>query len=127
MNLADVKIVTCYFSKVLKLPLDIVPISIAQSQPKGCNLEVCKTFIPSNFCRDLYRQGDWKGYRQEYRRLYNNKLTKEKFVEYLKEKDYSKVALICWEKDFNKCHRSFTAEIINGFKIFHCKVEEFQN
>ena len=118
------KIITTYFSKMAKIPDDYVKIIITRYPPKWLDIKntprcfLAKCFSPSSDILMKYKKDlDWDDYVErfnhqikysaEYKRvsqlLVNNINTKG-----------SKYALICFEKDPSRCHRTLVAENIKS-------------
>lgn len=106
-------IYTSYFAKIRSLPQSIVPISIALKSPTYFQGLQYKVLAPSSSI--LY---DWKfnGSSKEVytRRFFDeilNNLSCEQVVSELKEMSGGKdIALVCYEKSSDFCHRHLVAE-----------------
>lgn len=118
-------IYTTYFSKLRKLPQNIVPVSIARFPPKGVRVFEYKALAPSTELLMSYKQtGDWAAYVNTYDNTVLAKLDPYKVVEDLKTLTNSAdIALVCFEKDFTHCHRSLVAEWLKGYGF---RVEEYK-
>lgn len=112
---------TTYFSKIKKLPRDVVPVSIARFPPKGVKILEYKTLAPSTELLMSYKQtGDWAAYVNTYNQTVLAKLDPYETVENLKALTNSaNIALVCFEKDFTHCHRTLVAEWMkaHGFDV----------
>lgn len=75
--------------------------------------------------RDGYRaDGDWKRYTKGF--LNHLKTQKDAIVELSELVQSSTCALLCYEADFNFCHRSMVADAVNkqcGAKVEHIRVK----
>lgn len=106
------KIYTSYFAKIKNMPDDIIPIAICGQSPNGYKGKQFKILAPTYDIFMQYKQtGDTELYTQ---RFYNERLNKlnalniYKRLEVLSEgKD---IALICYEKSSDFCHRHLVAD-----------------
>ena len=118
-------IYTTYFAKVRKLPAGIVPISIARFPPKDVRVSEYKRLAPGTELLMAYKAtGDWAAFVATYDSTVLAKLDPHKTVKELGElargHDF---ALVCFEKDYARCHRTLVAEWLktNGYDV-----KEFQ-
>lgn len=114
-------IYTTYFAKIKKLPIDIVPISIAQFPPKDIKILEYKSLAPSPKLLSAYKTtGDWTAYVNTYDLTVLAKLDPHKTVTDLCELTHNHdFAMVCFEKDWTRCHRTLVAEWLkeNGYDV----------
>ena len=115
------KIYTTYFAKLKKLPSDVVPVPISNSIP-GVDRENTSYYslsankyqklVPPWYVVKAYKEnGDQEQYIKDYKRLILDRLNPEDVVEHLKNiAGYNDVALVCYEKSGDFCHRNIVAE-----------------
>ncbi len=107
------KIYTTYFAMVKKLPANIVPISIAIKPPnesfaKNAYRELFPTW---NILKAYKDDGDEEKYTRDYKRTVLNHLLPEQVYKDLKQiSNGNDVALVCYEKPENFCHRHIVAD-----------------
>lgn len=108
-------IYTTYFAKLKSLPESIVPISICGKAPTGYKGLQCKVLAPKY---DFFMA--WK---QNHDNDFYIRCYKEQVLSHLSPKDVadtlyqmsggSDVALVCYEKPSDFCHRHLVAEWMN--------------
>ena len=115
------KIYTTYFAKLSKLPNDIVPVPISNSVP-GANRESdtysslvankYKKLVPPWYIVKAYQEnGDKEQYERDYNKLVLSNLNPHDVVKQLKVyAGYNDVALVCYEKSSDFCHRHIVAK-----------------
>lgn len=109
-------IYTSYFSRVRELKkCGIQPIAISRGVPAGWAERQIKELAPT---WQMLKMSD-----EDYNRCYEQILAnvdRDKLVESFGGRD---VALLCWEKDINECHRKRVGEWLRegGYEV-----EEFQ-
>lgn len=117
-------IYTSYFAKVKDLPENIIPISIANKDPKGTNFKKLQIFVPGDWLWDWKKK--YKGneetsaaigeYRDKYRKQVfssaDNTRIKEIISEILSENPGKEICLLCYENPTKFCHRHFAAGIL---------------
>ena len=106
------KILTSYFAKIPKMDRRISePISIARFTPKWYIGEKCLELAPSAETLLAYKEdGDWENFRSRYLEELRH-VNPHEVHRKLKELGRSKnVVLVCFEKDYFKCHRSICAK-----------------
>ena len=115
------KIYTTYFAKLKKLPNDIVAVPISNSIP-GVTREnesqsdlanrKYKKLVPPWYVVKAYKEnGDEQQYIADYKKLVLDNLEPHEVVKCLKNiVGYNDVALVCYEKSGDFCHRHLVAE-----------------
>ena len=129
------KIYTTYFAKVKKLPENVIPISIAAKTPDVKMKEYKKLAPPWYILKTYKDNGNEEEYVKEYNRVVLNNLNPKKVVEDLACIAQNKsvvigddvinipcdldVALVCYEKSGDFCHRHLVADWLNknGFAV----------
>ncbi len=104
------RIYTTYFAKVRSLPEDVVPVSIAAYPPRGWNGHTLYALAPNDAILHKYkRDGDWLSYVRQYEGDVLI-MQPEDIIEALGKLSGGRdVALVCFEKDHTRCHRSLVA------------------
>lgn len=106
------EIYTTYFAKVKDLPKDITPISICGKAPDGWDGLQYKTLAPKwGFFQEWKKNGDNNYYIKHFKEEVLDKL--DAYHEYCTLKAISptdKIALVCYEKPADFCHRHLVAE-----------------
>lgn len=107
-----IKIYTTYFAKVKKLPSHIVPISICAKPPEGFQGAQYRELKPTyNTLMDYKNTGDWEKFVERYKAETLSKLDVRTVINDLKVLGCGKdVALVCYEKSSDHCHRQIVAE-----------------
>ena len=105
-------IYTSYFSKINKLPQNIIPISISAKPPKGyVGLQYKKLAPTYQILMEWKRTGDNDWYIEEYDDAVLSNFKPDKVVaELMQMSEGQDVALICFEKSGDFCHRHLVAE-----------------
>lgn len=108
-------IYTSYFGQLKNLERDgIEPIAISRSQPKGFTgqkrLDLAPTWA-------MLKMSD-----AQYDECYERILSRMDVDAFIKEYEGRDVALLCWEKDINECHRKRVGEWL---RAAGCEVEEY--
>lgn len=115
-------IYTTYFAKLRSLPPDITPISICAKAPawySGCQY---KRLAPTYDClMDWKRTHDNDAYIARYNKEVLSRLSASQVMidlRSLRGKDYGDIALVCYEKPSDFCHRHLVAQWLsdNGFR-----------
>ena len=128
-------IYTSYFANIKNLPPNIVPVAICGKSPKGWKgLEYKKLAPKYKFFMEWKENNDNEFYIQHFK---NEVLDCLNFKEVLHdlavllktnpnydEDTHDSIALICYEKPEDFCHRHLVA---NWFKEHGYNVEEFKN
>lgn len=115
------KIYTTYFAKLKKLPSDVVPVPISNSIPGTSGGDTAYSSLSANKYQKLvppwyivktYKEnGDKEQYIKDYKRLMLDHLDPHGVVANLKNRaGYNDVALVCYEKSGDFCHRHLVAE-----------------
>ena len=115
------KIYTTYFAKLKKLPNYIVPVPISNSIPgiyrentsysSLSNNKYRKLVPPWYVVKEYNENSDKEQYTRDYQRLVLDHLDPHDVVEWLKNiAGYNDVALVCYEKSSDFCHRHLVAE-----------------
>ena len=107
-----VMIYTSYFAKVNKLPDNIVPISISAKPPRGYKGLQYKKLAPTyQILMDWKETGDTETYIEEYDDNVLSNFKPVKIVtELIQMSEGKDIALICFEKPDDFCHRHLVAE-----------------
>lgn len=109
----EISIYTSYFGNSKKLRADgILPICVSLYPPRYLSCPSIKELAPQRFM--LSPDYPW----DEYERFYKGNILRQlnpsdiiKRIELIAANyQFSKVALCCYEKDDNECHRKFIAE-----------------
>ena len=114
------KIWTYYYSKIKDLPEEVLPISIAGWGPKGLNFPEYRKLAPKKEWFWEYKENkDQKFYKKKYSETVLNLLTPEEVYKDLMDilnqinqefkTNYTDVALCCYEKSEDFCHRHLFA------------------
>lgn len=105
-------IYTSYFAYIRKLPQDIVPIAISASIPKSVRMTMYQKLAPSyDILMTWKRTPDREKYIKDYNEQILSRLDANKVVNELYRLSHGKnVALICYEKPEDFCHRHLVAE-----------------
>lgn len=113
------KVWTTYYGNLRSLPVDVVPISIAARAPSGYDgLEYRALIPPYGVFADYKAGGPWENYIDGYTRQVLNRLDAGTVMSELSAlSEGSDIALICYEKPEDNCHRHLVAEWLssNGF------------
>ena len=119
------KIITTYFAKLRTLPDNIVPISICSKAPTWYNGLQYKKLAPRyEFFMKWKRDHDNDYYIKCFNEQVLSPLDPKIVVEELMEKAGSEnIALVCYEKPGDFCHRHLVAEWLNNNGY---TVEEFK-
>ena len=118
------KIYTTYFAKLKSLPKDIIPISICGKAPTGYKgLEYKKLAPKYDFFMKWKETHDNDYYIKCYNEQVLSKLDpKQVFVDLIEltpsDITFPKIALVCYEKSGDFCHRHLVAEWLrqNGYE-----------
>ena len=118
------KIYTTYFAKLKSLPKDIIPISICGKAPTGYKgLEYKKLAPKYDFFMKWKENHDNDYYIECYNEQVLSKLNpKQVFVDLIELTPsaitFPKIALVCYEKPSDFCHRHLVAEWLrqNGYE-----------
>lgn len=136
-------IYTTYFAKIRKLPDNVIPISIAGKAPNGYTGLQYKKLAPKYiFFQEWKKNHDNEYYIECFQKEVLDKLNPqqvitelfdlvpERFNKRLKQTNsslwdnpYVHIALVCYEKPTDFCHRHLVAEWLIANEI---KVEEYQ-
>ena len=120
------KIYTTYFANLKKLPKEIVPVSICGKCPDSYKGVQYKKLAPKyNFFMKWKENHDNDYYIQHFNDEVLNNLNQETVVNELMRvagiNDITKcdIALVCYEKPGDFCHRHLVAEWLNkkGYKV----------
>lgn len=111
------KIYTSYFAREKVLRQNgIVPVSISLKSPKFFEGDEVKDLAPTYSILKIGREGDTAGYTKKFKALLDN-LDKNEVIEKLKaisEKNGGMdVAICCYEKVTDFCHRHIVADWLN--------------
>ena len=119
-------IYTTYFANIRKLTNEITPIAICAKPPIGYSGIVYKSLAPKYDTLMRYKDTkDEKSYVSEYKSTVLNQLDVHSVVDELyalsKTKD---IALVCYEKPSDFCHRHLVCDWLNENGI---ECSEYQN
>lgn len=119
------QIYTSYFANLKNLPKDIVPISICGKAPTGYNgLEYKKLAPKWWFFQEWKKNKDNDFYVKHFTEEVLNKLNAFDVVtDLFKLAESTKIALVCYEKPGDFCHRHLVAEWIE--LITQMEVKEY--
>ena len=106
------KIYTSYFAKLKKLPKNIVPISICGKAPDWYKGIQYKVLAPKyGFFMEWKQNHDNEFYIEHFKSEVLDLLDADEVVERLSQLSEGKdIALICYEKPSDFCHRHLVAE-----------------
>lgn len=112
------KIYTSYYSKAKKLKEHgIEMVSISRGEPKWFSGRRISALAPT---WEMLKMDD-ENYDREYEKILksNNADDIVSFLSCNDMENHVDVALLCWEKDWNNCHRKTVAEwlIENGYEV----------
>lgn len=114
------KIYTSYFARLNKLPKNIIPISICGKAPDWYKGIRYKVLAPKySFFQEWKQNQDNQYYIEHFYAEVLNNLNAEEVVKRLSElSGGNDVALICYEKSDDFCHRHLVADwlTVNGYK-----------
>lgn len=115
------KIKTSYYANVKKInDGNTLFIQVSNSKPKwidGC-IELLKEWYPPWEYVEKYKNGDmsYDTFKSLYLDYLINNVDKELIRDEVKyvmaEKGFNTACFLCWEKDYNKCHRKILAEYL---------------
>ena len=114
------KIYTSYYGNLRNLPNTITPISIAGRKPDNLNIKEYKKLAPKwGFFQKWKENHDNDFYIQHFYDEVLNNLDPTKVLEELKNlSDGKDVALVCYEKPKDFCHRHLVSEwLMNYFNV----------
>lgn len=116
LHFKDLDIFTTCFSKIKSVPKDITPVSIARYAPKNLKGHIASYpgLFPSQQLLSNYKSG--KINQTEYKNIYYREtlmqVNTEQVLEHLKSFG-NKVALVCYERADDFCHRFIVKDWIN--------------
>jgi hypothetical protein len=120
------KIYTSYFANIKNLPPDIVPVSICQSPPAAYKGLTYKKLAPPSALISAYKKkrNENNYILKDHDLVLNNLNQFSVFLELetLVPLGTTKIALICYEKPGDFCHRKLVAR---WFKKVHIEVTEY--
>lgn len=117
------KIFTSYFANVKNLPDDILPIAICGKSIKGWSYPEYKSLAPSWSIYNEYKNlgGTKERYTERYIKERLQVLEIDKVIKDLENlsNGYNGIALICYEKPGDFCHRHLVAAWLkfNGYEV----------
>lgn len=120
------KVYTTYFAKLRSLPTNIVPVSICAKPPVGFTGLQYKKLAPTGdfLWKYKYENQDKDYYVSCFTSQILAKLNPEQVINELSEMSCGKdVALVCYEKPSDFCHRHLVANWLTSNTDFN--VEEF--
>ena len=114
-------IYTSYFSNIRNLPKDIIPISISGKCPDWYNGIEYKKLAPKyKFFMEWKQNKDVTFYIEHFQKEVLDILTQEEVVNKLFElSDGKDIAILCYEKPTDFCHRHLVADWLNlkGYNV----------
>ena len=119
-------IYTTYFAKLKKLPENIVPIAICAKPPNGYTGPIYRTLAPKyDFFAKYKITKDTEEFTESYIRQVLNQLNPVKVVTELYYQlgmapNTCDIALVCFEKSTDFCHRHLVANWLN-MAGYECK------
>lgn len=126
-----IEIYTTYFANVRNLPDDITPISICGKAPAGWKGLQYKVLAPKYSFFSVWKQthdNDYyiKHYQDEVLKDLNVVDVIDKLISLIPDGKPRKVALICYEKPSDFCHRHLVADWFsqNGIEVKECEVSK---
>ena len=120
---------TTYLSKLKNIPENALKLIITRFPPKYLNLNeypntyIVKQLAPSIQLLTHYKQNNnWEWYVKEFQLEMQTRKDMIKAINRLKEilDDEEDVYLICYEKDYTKCHRNLIARKLQQ-EGYNCK------
>lgn len=120
---------TTYLSKLKNIPENALKLIITRFPPKYLNLNeypntyIVKQLAPSIQLLTQYKKNnDWNWYVKEFQLEMQTRKDMIKAINRLKEilDDEEDVYLICYEKDYTKCHRNLIARKLQQ-EGYNCK------
>lgn len=115
-------IYTSYYAKIKKLPEDVIPVSIAGKAPKGFKGIQYKKLAPKYSFFSVWKEThDNEYYIKHFNKEVLANLDIKQVIsdlENFKKDENSKIALICYEKSEDFCHRHLVAYWLkcNGYE-----------
>lgn len=105
------KIYTTYFAKVKDLPRDVIPIAVCLYPPRGWTGLGCSQLAPTTTVFYKYKStGDFDTFAAEYIQTTLGHISVQECLAYLSKCSGGRdVALVCFEKNPDECHRSILA------------------
>lgn len=101
-------IYTTYYSKLLSLPEGTIAYAISNSVPAGIQLPRLWQAIPNwEFVKEFRLNGDWALFKERYLQQLASRSDSDWDILRQASND---IALVCYEKDRNVCHRSILAD-----------------
>lgn len=119
-------IYTTYFANIRNLPPDVIPISVALYPPKGYSGLTYPPLFPTPEILKLAKSGNLppEKYIPLYRHQVLDHLDLQKVIQDLQNMSHDKdIALICYEKPSDFCHRHVISHWMNINRI---PVQEYQ-
>ena len=108
-----IRVFTTYFAKLRKLDDSIVPVAILRYTPEwygGKQYPILAPKAETLLDYKYYSDGDWKKFKRKYEEQLE-RLDPEEVLEDLEALSCGKdVALVCFERDSEHCHRSICAK-----------------
>jgi hypothetical protein len=114
----NIEIYTTYFAKLNKLPSDIVPISICGKAPNGYKGLQYKKLAPKWSFFSVWKEtGDNEYYIHHFKNEVLSQLNPvgcvSELLNMVSDLNATKIALVCYEKPSDFCHRHLVAEWIS--------------
>lgn len=112
-----INIYTSYFSNK-NIPQEYQCISVANTQPSR-SYPKWREVIPSWFLAKSFKSKEISF--ELFRQIYLNQLIRKSLADsynfelYLNCLDNENIVLLCWEKDYNNCHRKVLVEYLTYF------------
>jgi uncharacterized protein YeaO (DUF488 family) len=113
----NIMIYTSYFAKLKKLPTNIIPIAICGKSPEWYKGLQYKVLAPRYwFFREWKKTHDNDFYIENFNKEILSLLDPHEIVKKLKQiANSDDIALICYEKPEDFCHRHLVAEWLNKY------------
>ncbi len=115
------EVYTSYFANIRNLPEDVIPVSISQKPPEGYKgLQYKKLAPPSDLIAAYKRKKDESSYIRQYNeRILSvlNTYAVLKELDALVPGEEKKIALVCYEKPGDFCHRNLIARWFRNIRV----------
>lgn len=127
---------TTYFSKLRKIPKNAKKLIITRFPPKWIDVDkfnntfIVKELSPSmKILGDYKKNNDWEKYVEHFEKEMNEREDLKSMLSQLEEflKKDNDVYLICYEKDYTKCHRYLIAKHLENKGIPWKELHELYN
>lgn len=122
-------IYTTYFAKLRSLPNNVVPVAICAKTPDWYAGAQYRKLAPKyDFFMEWKRNHDEEAFRRAFKEQVTDKLDADSVVKELQSIVFDKseeIALVCYEKSTDFCHRHLVAEWLrdNGYECEEWKAD----